>query len=415
MLTNGEDTLEMPNVRIAGRQAWYTEIRNGISSPLTLSRAGKGDVVSYSATIPFDNRFNTSNIVIKSDTSNVCRCSSPKTGITPVVELEYNPFETADFVFNYAAPADTAEKVFDLSGRANIIFKVNRTDIDWTYFSNHAELDSILKSINAVRGNPYAKVERILLTGYASPEGPYSNNVRLATGRTEAVRKYVEEHSGFPHSIYSTASVPEDWDGLREWLENSSVPRKAEMIAFIDDPGIPIEKKNDIFSARFPQEYAYLLKNVYPMLRHTDYKITYTVKKFYDVDEIAKVFASNPRMLTLNELYLLAGKYEAGSPEYERVYATAALLYPESDIANLNAASAAMSLNDLQSARTFLSKVKPGPQADYAKGILSAKEKDYAQSLKYLRSAEKGGVKEASAIIPKVERALDTSKNVRIL
>ena len=415
MLANGSDTIEMPCLRVAGKQAWYTEIRNGEATPFTLSRAGKGTPVEYSATVPFDSRFNSSGIVIKADTTNVCRCTLPKSGLTPVAELDFDPFNSSDLVFNYAAPADTAEKVFDLSGRANIIFKVNKTDIDWTYFSNHAELDSILKSIKAVKDNPYATVERILLTGYASPEGPYANNVRLAKGRTEVVRKYVEDNSTFPHSIYSTAYVPEDWDGLRQWLEASAVPNRADMIAFIDDPSVPIEKKNDMFRAKFPSDYPFLLQNVYPLLRHTDYKITYKVKKFYDVDEIRGVFETNPRMLTLNELYLLAGSYEPGSPDYEKVYATAALLYPDSDIANLNAASAAMSLDDIQTARTFLAKVKPGPQADYAKGILAAKEKDYATALDYLRKALKGGVSDAAAIIPKVERALDSEKNVRLL
>lgn len=415
MLANGSDTIAMPELRVAGKQAWYTEIRNGVATPFTLSRAGKSAPVEYSATVPFDSRFDKSGIFIKADTTNVCRCTLPKSGLTPVAELDFDPFKSSDLIFRYAAPADTAEKVFDLSGRANIIFKVNKTDIDWTYFSNHAELDSILKSIKAVKDNPYATVERILLTGYASPEGPYDNNVRLAKGRTEVVRKYVEEHSSFPHSIYSTTSVPEDWGGLREWLETSAVPNKAEMIAFIDDPSTPIEKKNDIFRAKFPEEYPYLLQNVYPLLRHTDYKITYKIKKFYDVREIAKVFETNPRMLTLNELYLLAGSYEPGSPEYERVYATAALLYPDSDIANLNAASAAMSLDDIQTARQFLAKVKSGPQADYAKGILAAKVKDYKAALEYLKKALAGGVKDAGTIIPKVERALDTDKNIKIL
>lgn len=414
MLASDGDTVEMPGVRIAGRKAWYDEVRNRRDKSGSLSRAGKGLPVEYSATIPFDSRFNTSSIVIKADTTNICRCWE-RSGLTPIADLDFNPFDPSDLVFRYEAPKDTAEKVFDLSGRANIIFKVNRTDIDWSYYSNHAELDTIVRTIKVVSDNPYATVERILLTGYASPEGPYDNNVRLAKGRTEVVTKYVEDHSSFPHSVYQTASVPEDWGGLRAWIADSQLPNKDEMIAFIDDGSIPIAKKNDMFMARFPKDYPYLLKNVYPVLRHTDYRITYKIKKFYDPDEIAQVFETNPRLLTLNELYILAGKYTPGSPEYQRVYSTAALMFPDSDVANLNAASAAMSLGDLQTAAQFLDKVKDGPQADYARGILAAKEGDYRKALDCLRKAQAAGVREADEVIAKVEKFLDSDRNVRIL
>ena len=49
----GGDTLSMPPVRIAGRKAWYTEIREGTSTPLTLQRAGKDIPVEYSGTVGY--------------------------------------------------------------------------------------------------------------------------------------------------------------------------------------------------------------------------------------------------------------------------------------------------------------------------------------------------------------------------
>ncbi len=408
MVADG-DTVSMPGIRIAGRKAWYSEIREGYSTPLTLSRAGKSMPVEYSSTIGYYPQSGLSTIIITSDTVSICNCDPARSGDFPVVDINEPPvtnFLEYAHNFQYIAPKDTADKVFNLSGRANIIFKVNRTDIDWTYFSNHAELDSIMKSVNAVRDNEYASVDTILLTGYASPEGPYANNVRLAKGRVEAVRKYIEERSSFPHSVYHTASVPEDWDGLRAWIMESQIPNKDAMIAFIDDPAVPIEKKNDLFRAKFPQEYPYLLKNVYPTLRHTDYRIRYRIKKFYDIDEIARVFEKNPKLLSLNELYLLSNKYEQGSPDYYKVFVTAAAMYPDSDIANLNAAGCSMSGGDLQAAKTYLEKVKPSAEADYAWGMYYAMSEDYAKALEKLKAAAAGGNKSAEEMIPAVEEAL---------
>lgn len=409
LLVTDTDTVAMQPIRIAGRKAWYTEIRDRVSTPLTLSRAGKSLPVDYSGTVSYPNQYSSSSVVIKADTSSVCNCDPARSGEIPVAIIPNE--RRTDFMarvpeFSYIAPKDTADKVFDLSGRANIIFKVNRTDIDWSYMTNYAELDSIMKTINAVRDNEYATVERILLTGYASPEGPYANNVRLAKGRTEVVMKYVQEHSSFPLSVYSTASVPEDWAGLREWIEKSSMPNRDAMIAFIDDPSVPIETRNDQFRARFPQEYPYLLQNVYPLLRHTDYRITYKIRSFYDVDEIARVFAKDPKMLSLNELYLLAGKYPQGSQEYYEVFMTAAAMYPDSDIANLNAAGCAMSNGNLQAARTYLEKVRSTVDSDYAWGALLAMEGNYDAALMRLRKAAAAGSKQAEMLIPEVEEEM---------
>lgn len=409
------DTVKLPEIRIAGRKAWFTSVREGNATPLTISRAGKGVPIEYSSTIGYSPLVGSSSFIIKADTASVCNCNPPKSGEFPVVDINEPPVTNfLDYVhnFQYIAPKDTADKVFNLSGRANIIFKVNKTDIDWTYYSNQAELDTILKTINVVRDNEYATVEKILLTGYASPEGPYLNNVRLAKGRTEVVQKYVENHSSFPHSVYETASVPEDWGGLREWLLTSAIPEKYDMIAFIDDPSVPIEKKNDMFRAKFPNDYPYLLKNVYPILRHTDYKITYKVKKFYDPNEIEKVFKKNPRLLTLNELYILSGKYEQGSPEYFQVFMTAAAMFPDSDVANLNAAGCAMNAGNLLAAKTYLEKVKPSAESDYAWGMYYAMSEDYPKALEMLKKAAEAGSEKSAEMIPAVESALSPKDNI---
>ena len=403
------DTVYMPPIRIAGRKAWFTEIREGVATPFTLSRAGKDIPIEYSNTFGAPQYSPTSSIIIQADTTNICNCDPARSGEYTYVDFNEPPvINDLDFLINfpYVAPNDSADKIFNLSGRANIIFKVNKTDIDWSYFSNKAELDTIVKTIKVVRDNEYATVEKIFLTGYASPEGPYQNNVRLADGRTEEVLKYVERHSDFPHSVYDNNAVPEDWVGLREWIEASDISGKYDMIAFIDDASIPIEKKNDLFKAKFPNEYPFLLNNVYPLLRHTDYKIRYRIKKFYDVNEIEQVFKKNPSLLSLNELYLLSHKYEDGSPEYNDVFITAAAMYPESEVANLNAAGCAMSNGNMQAARRYLEKLSPSADVDCAWGVLYAMEKDYAKAKEYLEKAARAGSQNAKDVLMLVNQAL---------
>ncbi len=413
-LVAGQDTLRLDAVRIAGKQAWYVTKREGRIPDEGLLRAGSKDLYQYKGRVALPEGFETGRIELIVDTADICRCAAPREGIVPVADLDFRP-KTADVAFRYVAPTDTAEKIFNLSGKANVIFKVNRTEIDWSYASNYAELDTIVKTIEVVRNNPDAKVETITLTGYASPEGSYANNVRLAKGRTEAVKEYVAVRSNFPQSVYRTSYVPEDWAGLRDWLEASSMPGREEMIAFIDDKSVPEADRNDIFRARFPEQYPVLLREVYPLLRHTDYVITYSVKKYYDINEIREVMRRNPRNLSVNELFLLANSSGPGTPDHEEAILLAAQLYPENKVANLNAAGVAIGAGRYDEAERYLSRVGDGPDADYARGILLLMKKDYAAATPLLERASAAGIGEADAALKELRRLQENPDEIRVL
>ncbi|MBD5220326.1 MAG: OmpA family protein [Bacteroidales bacterium] len=413
-IVNATDTLRMTPVTVAGRNNWYYHTRNNEAGAMLL-RSGKKEPSAYRSQVPYKAWMEVSDVVIFCDTVSECGCDR-RSAVYPVAAMDFSPavFTQDASMFEYIEPNDTVAKVFNLSGRANIVFKVGRTDIDWTYKANQAELDTILSTINAVKNNPDATVEQILLTGYASPEGSYAGNERLAKGRTEVVKKYVAEHATFPASVYKTSFVAEDWAGLREWLTTSPLNDKDAIIALIDDKAIAVDKKNDALRKRFPDTYKFLLANVYPMLRHTDYVITYKIRSYYDVKEIAAVMVSNPRNLSLNEFFLLANSLPKGSPEYDNVFFTAARMFPTSDVANTNAAYSAINQGDLRSAREFLGQVQTSAATDYAWGIIHAKEGNFTEALGMLQKARSGGITEAGVVIDQIKKITDPSREIRM-
>ena len=85
-----------------------------------------------------------------------------------------------------------------------------------------------------MKDNADTKIVGISLHGYASPEGSYANNTRLAEGRAEALKKYVMNEYGLSAEIFNVASTPEDWEGLRAYVEKSDVADKDEILAIID-------------------------------------------------------------------------------------------------------------------------------------------------------------------------------------
>ncbi|MDE6669769.1 MAG: hypothetical protein K2K26_08835 [Muribaculaceae bacterium] len=406
-VTTDNDTARLAPLTVTGKYAWYQQIRNGGDDAL-LFRASHGQPTEYTGTVAWEPWMDNSTFTLLLDTVSCCG-GEPKSGALRVARLDWRPrlFEP---VFEYVTPADTIVKRFNLSGRADVRFIVNKTDIDWSYANNHAELDSIMRTVRVVRNNPDAAVDSIILTGYASPEGPYANNVRLARGRTEVIKEYVRNHGDFPASVYHTASVPEDWEGLCRWLADSNLPERMEMIRFIDADNGPVETKNDRFAAAFPAQYPWLLTNVYPPLRHTDYRITYTVRRYYEVEEILRVFNTYPGNLSLNELFVLANSYGRGTKEFDEVMSTAVLLYPNDPVANLNAANASMQTGDLERAERLLTKAGDSAEAEYARGVLLGRQKRYAEARRCFEKAARMGEKQAQNAL-RLLKELETRTN----
>ncbi|MBR1449822.1 MAG: DUF3575 domain-containing protein [Prevotella sp.] len=102
------------------------------------------------------------------------------------------PIHQPNFVVNYERPKAEQEKQRELSGQAFLDFVVNKTDIRRDYRGNATELAKVDRTIDEVRLDPNVSIRHISIHGYASPEGSFQNNVRLAEGRAQAFKDYIQ-------------------------------------------------------------------------------------------------------------------------------------------------------------------------------------------------------------------------------
>ena len=407
VLVNGTDTLVLQPVGLYSRTRWYQYLRSG-EKPLggegetTIRWSERPATMAYTQTIPYADWMNGSQLYLRRSDYGCCRklIDEQYTPLTGYRELKYSP------VFRYVRPAADATKTRELSGRAFVDFVVNRTEINPTYRNNRVELGKITATIDSVRSDKDVTVKRITIKGFASPEGSYENNTRLAKGRTEALKQYVRKLYSFSNDFISTAYEPEDWAGLRDYVEKSDMANRAELLAIIDDSTLEPDTKDWRMKLRFPEQYAFLLREVYPGLRHSDYTIEYTIRSFTDVDEIRQLMATAPQKLSLNEMFLLAQSLEPGSEEYNEVFETAVRMYPNDEVANLNAANAAMQRNDFANAERYLSKAGTSAEVTYAKGVLAASKGDYAAAAQLFSQVE-DEVPEAKAALATVKEMLN--------
>ena len=111
----------------------------------------------------------------------------------------------------------------------------------------------------------------------------------LKAGRAEALKKYVMTEYGLDASKFTVKSTPEDWDGLRAYVEKSNLPLKDKVLDIIDNDQSHKDDKEHRIRALDAKMYQTLLQDCYPALRHSDYVVNYVVRAYTDINEIKDV------------------------------------------------------------------------------------------------------------------------------
>lgn len=291
---------------------------------------------------------------------------------TPTSGMETAALTLADIsgMVEFIQPVTESVKTRSFTGRANVEFEVNQVVLIEDFRKNYSELSTIKSGIDSVRNDPDVNVSSIEICGYASPEGGYANNDRLAGGRAKAVVDYVEALCEMQKGTIRARHVPEDWAGLRRWVEVSNLSSRDAILAIIDDTTLSPDEKDAKIKRRHPSDYEILYRTVYPSLRHTDYTVEYTVRTYSDPQEILRVMKTRPGNLSEEEFFIAAQSLEPGSPEFNEVFDIAVRIYPDNETANLNAANAALLRRDIAAAERYLAKAGSSPQAQKARKAL---------------------------------------------
>ena len=385
--------IKMPEIVINGRRQQIMFERGVGKKQLNLSPEAlvvrrtnkKVQTVNYSASIPLSGQVKNYDLNMHED---LCGCGNMEEGND--FNLRHRRQPQAVFV----RPAVEAVKVRHLDKRAYIDFPVNRIELHADYRRNPAQLDSIVRTINALKDDKNLEVSAINIHGYASPESPYSHNDYLAKNRAKTLTDYVRRMVALPTQLFTVSSTAEDWDGLRNYLKDSNLEHKAEILAIANDEKMDPDVREQKIKKLYPSEYRFMLDTWYPALRHSDYHITYKVKPF-DVAEAKEIIKTKPQQLSQEEMFLVAQTYEPGSKEFNDVMEIAVRMFPENETANLNAANTRLNAGDADGAKFYLDKAGNSPEALNARGVYESLKGNDQQARHYFALAAKAGVKAA--------------------
>lgn len=383
-LVHGNDSIDLPSVSVYGRRRYFYYVRNGQyasgnAAETTLRTSQLSALYAYEAGVPYAEWMNGARLVLTCREYGCCRELLAQ-GLTPIGGYRRAQFRPQLLFVSPEVRTDAAVKTGVAQGEAYVDFPVSQTVIRPEYRNNTVELAKICATIDSVRNDPDYTITSLAIKGFASPEGSYANNERLARERTKALCDYVGRLYSLPQGFIRQSYEPENWEGLRRYVVAANITNKQGILDIIDS-GIEPDARELRLRTAYPEEYHVLKELCYPALRRSNYSITYNIRKFTEVRDIRRLLKEAPGKLDLNECNMALKDMETGSAEYREAVETIARLYPGDATSNVNAASVALADGNLTTAATYLARAGESPEARYLRAIHAALSGDKATAI----------------------------------
>jgi len=223
-----------------------------------------------------------------------------------------------------ALAADKFQRVIQDKVDADILFLINQANIRDNQLRT-GQMTGLHDRIQNANADARQEITEINIQSYASPDGAYDFNKKLAEKRENATKGYMDKQlKGVSFGELTADFTPEDWEGFRRLVSESNIQDKDLILSVLSMYSDPEEREREIhnLSSVFEQ----LAEEILPKLRYSRISAKINVIGKSD-EEIAQTFASNPSSLSVDEILYYASLTD--SPEQRaKIYSTAAELYP---------------------------------------------------------------------------------------
>ncbi len=164
----------------------------------------------------------------------------------------------------------------DIPAGASMTFLANKAEIPADPDGHQEDLERITATLNELMSDPAVSLQRIVVSGYASPDGLFANNAKLARNRTNLLKNFIANRYNVPDSLLETHAVAEDWDGFEKLVmqtPDSVLTHKQDIIDIIRSRRKPDQKERMLKS--YQADFEYLKENILPKLRRSEYCVQY--------------------------------------------------------------------------------------------------------------------------------------------
>lgn len=268
---------------------------------------------------------------------------------------------------------DSFQRVNARKQEANIKFLVNQANLRRSELKNNSvqEFVAMLKRINADREK--LNIRNVEVQAYASPEGGFSFNDKLAGKRQNTSEAYVKsqlKQTGVATGIDAHYTA-QDWDGFQKLVQASNIQDKDVILRVLSMYKDPEQREQQI--RNMSEAFRELADGILPELRRSRLIINYETIGRSD-EQIKAQYATDATKLSVDEMLYYA-TLEDNMAKKEEIYKRTAEYYDKDYRAMNNLATLAFMKGDEMEATRHLERaLRVNPQAPEALANLGIME-----------------------------------------
>ena len=312
-----------------------------------------------------------------------------------------------------AATPDKFQRVIQELTEADIKFLIQQANVRSSETKSD-EMKALQEAIKDAQANEKKAINKIEVSGYASPDGGMDLNEKLAKNRQKAAQDFIKKDlkKNKVNNEVEANITAEDWEGFQAAMEESNIQDKDLVLRVLSMYSDPEEREAQI--KNLSAVYKNIAEEILPALRRSRLILTTDLIGKSD-EEISALAKNDPAQLSVEELLYSAtltndkaekmaiyqkaaelyNDYRAWNgmgelyfadkniAEARRCYTKALEIQPNDPDVNYNAGVAAIADGDLDKAEEYLGKAA-GTSANLnaAMGTLYTKKGDYEAAKK---------------------------------
>ena len=308
------------------------------------------------------------------------------TGVLATGELYKKTLKSAQS----AIAPDAFQRITAQKQQASVNFLIQQATLRQSELKNNSvqEFVRLLEQINNDREG--LNLKDVEVSAYASPDGGFDLNDRLAAQRQQATQKYVQQalkKAKLANAAIDAKYTAEDWDGFQELVKASNIQDKDVILRVLSMYKDPQEREQQI--KNISSAFRELADGILPQLRRSRMIINYETVGRSD-EQIQQQLKADPAKLSVEEL-LYAATLTDDIAAKEDVYKTTAQVYPNDARALNNIAVMEYAKGNLDAAKNYIDQAQKVnsslPEAAANLGMLALAKGDIQTAETYISKA----------------------------
>ncbi|MBR6201875.1 MAG: tetratricopeptide repeat protein [Bacteroidaceae bacterium] len=311
----------------------------------------------------------------------------------PTVKIGYGTQCTAALITktaktaNFGVAPDNFQRVISQKQEAAIKFLIGQANLRGSELNSQTVQDFIATLKNIKSDEQSLVLNNIEVSAYASPDGAYAINERLAAKRGEVSEGYVNQQLNRTKltTNVDTKYTAEDWEGFQALVSQSNLPDKdiiLRVLAMYEDPE---QREREIRNVALV--YKELAEAVLPELRRARMVINYDVIGRSD-EAILALADSDAQQLSLEEMIYAANTLATSDAQKRTILQKVEKLFPNDYRAYNNLGELAMRNGDSETAQSYLRRalsINPNaPEPNVNLGMLAIQNGQFKDAEMYI-------------------------------